>query len=255
MVDSLWLLWYKQHQQVRVIFYMKHLAIFVVSALCVGSLSSYAKDSKAYTQILRSVPAAELPAKSADLVKKANVREWGNTTVGVVQAGVKISPVSAPAIVGAIAKAVPDMASIAASTAVIEQPKQAAAIARAAATAAPSKAGKIVAAIVRVLPSESKAVAVSVAAALPGSGRDVLSGVASAQPQLRQQLAGSSALTAPEVALALDQAYQSAIAAGPLPQGPSIGAPYLPPSGAPSNVTTNNSGPVPPGGRDYAAPL
>lgn len=230
---------------------MKQLAILLLSALCLGPLSSTAKDSKDYTQILRSVPAAELPAKSADLVKNAKVRDWGNTTVSVVQSGVKISPVSAPAIVGAIAKAVPDMASIAASTAALEQPKQAAAIARAAAAAAPSKAGKIVTAIVRVVPDESRTVAVAVTEAVPGAGREVLGGVAAAQPALRPALASVTPASASEV----DKILKDIQAAGPQPQGPTIGAPYLPPSGTPNNVTTNTSAPVPPGGRNYTAPL
>lgn len=233
---------------------MKQLAILALSALCLGPLSLDAKDAKDYNQILRSVPAAELPAKSADLVKKAKVRDWGNTTVGVVQAGVKISPVNAPAIVGAIAKAVPDMASIAASTAALEQPKQAAAIARAAAAAAPSRAGKIVTAVVRAVPTENRAIAVAVAESVPGAGREVLSGVAAAQPALRPLLASATAATPSEVGKVLDQALKPT-AAGPFPQGPTIGAPYVPPSGTPNNVTPETSVAVPPGGRDYTAPL
>lgn len=233
---------------------MKQVAILVLSAFCLAPLASLAKDSQDYTKALKGVPAPELPAKSAEIVKKAKVRDWGDTTVGVVQAGVRISPVSAPAIVGAIAKSVPDMASLAASTAALEQPSQAAAIARAAASAAPARASKIVTAVSRAVPAQTRLVAVSVAESVPGAGRDVLTGVIGAQPELRRSLIASTASTAPEVAKALDQAYKDVAVAGPESRGPTISAPYVPASGTPANVDTTSSAPVPPGGRSYASP-
>lgn len=233
---------------------MKQLAILVLSAFCLSSLPSYAKNSTDFQLVLKSVPAAELPAKSAELVKKAKARDWGTTTVGVVKTAVKMSPPSAPAVVGAIAKSVPEMASIAASTAAEAQPKQAAAIAKAAAAAAPSKAGKIVTAVVRMVPTQTRSVAVAVAEAVPGSEREVLAGVASAQPELRRTLAAHTPTTASSVGTAIDKASADVIVAGPQTRGPSIGAPYLPPSQTPGNINSGTSIPVPPGGRDYSEP-
>ena len=93
--------------------------------------------------------------------------------MNVVKGAVGINPAAAPAIVGAIARAVPDMASVAAGAAAAEQPKQASAIAKAAAAAAPSKAGKIVTAVCRAVPNEYRNIAVAVSQVVPASGKEI----------------------------------------------------------------------------------
>jgi hypothetical protein len=136
---------------------MKKIAIFALAVCVLGGISSFASESSKaspYRDTLKSVPAAELPAKAADMVKQAKERDWGSRTVAVVKDTAAINPAALTAVVAAIAKAVPEMAAIAAETAAIEQPKQAAAVAKAAAAAAPAKAGKITAAVCRAAPND-----------------------------------------------------------------------------------------------------
>jgi hypothetical protein len=144
---------------------MRYIAILAISAWCMAVLPVNAKDptqALAYKQVLSACPAAELPAKAASLVKKAKSADQKTTTIKVVKTAVAINPASAPAIVGAVARAVPSVAAIAASTAAAEQPKQAAAIAKAAAAAAPDKAKEIQVAVVGAVPSQKAEVEKSV---------------------------------------------------------------------------------------------
>ena len=175
------------------------------------------------------------------------------------------NPAATPAIVGAIAKAVPEMAAIAAAITAAEQPPQAAAIAKAAAAAAQSKAGKIVAAVCRVVPNETRNIAVAVAEVVPAAAREILKAVASARPDLRPGI--ESALPNYLVGVStvgdvLDSAKVAAVrpvsAERPsgqvMPRSPTVGPPYLPLSGTPSTITPSTSGDVPSGGRNYAQP-
>src|SRR5262245_28108345 len=122
---------------------MKKIAIMALSAVWLGSSICPANDSPC-KDILAKVPAAELPAKSAGLVREAKARDREAVTRDVVKSAVEINPAAAPLIVNAIAQSVPDMSAVAAGVAATQQPKQAAAIARAAAAVAPAKASKIV---------------------------------------------------------------------------------------------------------------
>jgi len=243
---------------------MKRILNCALSLACVCAFTVSAKDSTApsrYQTALEGVPAAELPAKAADMVKQVKARDWANTTVSVTKSAVTINPAAAPSIVGAIARSVPDMAAVAAGTAAAEQPKQAAAIAKAAAAAAPAKAGKIAAAVCRAVPNDYKAIAAAVAQAVPGSSKEVVQAVASAIPELKQGLEkalASNAGGSMNVAAVLDQAGAtkdgSGISSGPPPRGPTVGPPFIPLTGTPNTVTPATSGEVPTGGRDYARP-
>jgi hypothetical protein len=260
---------------------MKSISAILFSAILIASGSAFGKDAPKATQFseaLAAVPAAELPAKAAELVLKARSRDRQATTISVVNSAVTMNPAAAPAIVGSIARSVPDMAAVAAGTAAAQQPKQAAAIAKAAAAAAPSKAGKIVTAVCRAVPNQYRNIAIAVAQVVPAAGKEIVNGVAAALPGLKpgidSALAGYGG-TVVSVADTLDRAGTVAPASltsvtalpttttqpgtpvlGTLPmaRGPAIGPPYHPLSGTPTNVTTGGAGPVPPGGRDYAAP-
>jgi hypothetical protein len=252
---------------------MKTIVSIALSVAVLSATNSFGKDasnSNPFNATLAAVPAAELPAKAADLVVQAKSRERQATTINVVRSAVGINPAAAPAIVGAIARAVPDMAAVAAGAAAAEQPKQAGAIAKAAAAAAPSKAGKIVVAVCRAVPNEFRNIAVAVSEAVPGSGKEIVRAVAAALPELKpgieQTLAGFGGNVA-SVSATLDQAATvspaptaatppASVGALPPPmaRGPAVGPPYIPLTGTPTNVTTGTSGPVPPGGRNYAAP-
>jgi hypothetical protein len=251
---------------------MKTVVTIALSVVFLAACNSFGKDASQtnpFNQTLATAPAAELPAKAADLVAQAKSRDRQTTTINVVKSAVGINPAAAPAIVGAIARAVPDMAAVAAGAAAAEQPKQAAAIAKAAAAAAPSKASKIVVAVCRAVPNQYRNIAVAVAEAVPGSGKEIVKAVGAALPELRsgieQTLAGYGGNIA-SVGATLDQAATvtpvtaigtTPVAAGvppPVVRGPAIGPPYIPLTGTPTNVTTGTGGDVPPGGRNYAQP-
>jgi hypothetical protein len=242
--------------------------IMTLSLVWLVASSSLAKDPS-YQDILSHVPAAELPAKAAGLIKDANSSTREAVTRDVVKTAVALNPAAAPVIVSAIARAVPEMAAFAAATAAAAQPRQAPAIAKAAAAAAPSKAGKIAAAVCRVVPNNYRNVAVAVAQAVPGSDKEILNAMATAFPELKAGINSVlAAHTAPSVSYALasstptiEQSPSPAPTGSippPLARGPAIGPPYLPLTQTPTNVTPGTSGNVPPGTRggptDYAQP-
>ena len=258
---------------------MKYLTCILLSVALLHAGNSFAKDApkaNPFNKILTAVPAAELPAKAADLVSQAKPRARQATTVSVVKAALGINLAAAPAVVGAIARAVPEMASLAAGTAAAEQPKQAGAIAKAAAAAAPLQAGAIVGAVCRAVPKEYRSITIAVSQLAPGAGKEILNAVVSALPDLKPSiervLAGYGG-NVPSVAVTLDQAAQATavsetayptvvpkpasptvMAGVPMARGPASGPPYIPLTTTPTNVTSGTSGEVPGGGRNYAAP-
>jgi len=247
---------------------MKLLTSVALCALALSAVSSAAADSagKSVQQALAAAPLAELPTKAAELVKTANVKDRGFVTVDVVEASLAISANAAPAIVAAIAKAVPDMASIAAGKAAELQPKRAAEIARAAASAIPSKAAKITATVCRAAPTDYRNVAVATAQAAPANGAEILRAVASVFPDLKPSIdsaLSANQTTAPAVASVLDSTKRATIdnsgaiaspAGAPAVRGPAVAPPYVPASISGPIVTPSTSGTVPRGGRNYATP-
>jgi hypothetical protein len=251
---------------------MKRIAFVVLSVVCLAAISSFGKDApktNPFTKSLRAVPAAELPAKAADLVLQAKPSVQEPTTVDVVKSAVGINPAAAPAIVGAIARTVPEMAAVAAGAAAAEQPKQASAIAKAAAAAAPAQAAAIVTAVCRAVPKDYVKIATAVSQAAPGADREIVKAVTTVLPELKPSvekvLAGYGGSMV-SVNATLTQASQvaSTTTAGdqvtttpvrPLyARGPAVGPPYIPRSTTPTNVTSGTAGEVPAGGRNYATP-
>jgi hypothetical protein len=262
---------------------MKKIIVVVLSMAWLAAGSSFGKDTpkaNSYQEVLTAVPSAELPAKAADLVLHAKSRDRQATTINVVKAAVAINPAAAPAIVGAIARAVPDMAATAAGTAAAQHPKQASVIAKAAAAAAPAQAGKIVTAVCRAVPNEYRSIAVAVAQVNPAAGKEIVSAVAAARPDLKlsleQTLAGyggnpvsvaatlDRAAAVPSISagtepgavtpLASAPAAPATVVGAPRARGPAVGPPYIPLTTTPTNVTPGTSGDIPTGGRDYARP-
>src|SRR6516162_6834501 len=104
---------------------MKRIAILALSVIGLGAFTASAADAtNPYRDQLSRVSAAELPPKAAVIIKNAKSRERTTTTINVVKAAVGLNPAAAPAIVGGIARAIPEMAATAAGTAAAEQPKQ-----------------------------------------------------------------------------------------------------------------------------------
>jgi len=259
---------------------MKVIALIALTAFCSFSgLAADAPKPNPYQEPLKKVTAAELPAKVAQYVKEARASERETTTVSVVRAAVQMNPAAAPAIVGAIARAVPAMASVAAATAAAEQPKQASAIAKAAAAAAPSMAEQIVAAVCRTVPSGYQGITIAASQAAPNAGKEILNGLATGIPELRPYLATTLAgyngnSSVPNTVVQLPKVPSPVASGGPLPgTGPGSGntttpppeaphdlggngAPFIPVSNTPTNTPPSGGGSGPPsgGGRDYAAP-
>ena len=214
---------------------------------------------------LSTVSPAELPAKSAELVSKADSKNRLATTADVVKAAVGLNPAAAAAIVGTIAQSTPEMASVAAATAVALVPKQAIAIARAAAAAAPSEAGKIVEAVCRVVPNAYQDVANTVAGVAPGAGKAILSGITAAIPTLQDPIGkvlASYSGSNPSVSDVLSQVSPvtaiTSLGAPPVAMTPApaphFGPPYVSSPPSPVDLQPSNGGQVPPGGRIYSSP-
>src|SRR5437588_939369 len=112
---------------------MKRIAFVALSIVSLGAMTPFAAETaNPFRESLSRVSAAELPPKAAELIKNAKSRDRVSTTINVVKAAIGINPAAAPAIVGGIARAVPEVAAVAAGTAAAEQPKQASLIAKAA---------------------------------------------------------------------------------------------------------------------------
>ncbi len=260
---------------------MKRIARIILSVAFLAAVSSFGKDAtkaNPFTTTLAAVPAAEMPAQAADLVLQAKAKDRKATTVSVVKGAVAINPAAAPAIVGAIGRAVPEMVSVAAAAAAAEQPKQAGAIAKAAAAAAPSQAGAIVTAVCRAVPKEYWNIAVAVSQAVPGAGKEIVRAVESALPGLKPsiervlagyggnvvsvadtltqaaQVARTQSSAEPAAMVSPQESAATAVQGAGLTRGPAVGPPYVQLTQTPTNVTSGASSPVPEGGRNYAKP-
>jgi hypothetical protein len=247
---------------------MKHVAIALMGIFCIGTLNAAADDTaklKPYKDALTGVPAVEMPAKAAEVVKQAKTQLGDVTTANVVRAAVEVNPMATPAVVGAIARALPDMAPVAAGTAAEAQPKQAVAFARAAAVSAPSKAARIVVAVCHAVPAAYRGVVLAVAQAVPGSSKEILAALGSALPQLRPAIEKALAESTGDVLSVVSVLDQVAAtpglasvpvdASGALRGPPSFGAPYQPPSPNPGFINANAGIPLPPNvPRHYSAP-
>jgi hypothetical protein len=228
---------------------MRTVIPIALSVAFLGASNSFGADAPKvfyFNETLAAVPTAELPAKAADLVAQAKSSDRQTTTIQVVKGAVAINPAAAPYIVGAIARAVPDMASIAAGTAGAGQTKQAGAIAKTAATAAPSRAGKIVVAVCRAVPSDYRSIVVAVLEAAPGSGNEIVKAVADALPELKASIE--------QIIAGYGRNAVSVGAFKPVARGPGTPHPYFPLTVTPTNLTTVYSGEVPLAGRNYSTP-
>jgi hypothetical protein len=247
---------------------MNKILVFASSLVLFFGASAYAGDdalAASATAALKKVPAAEMPAKAASMIKAASKAEREATTIQVVKVAVALNPASAPALIGTIAREVPASAPVAAATAAAQQPGQASAIAKAAAASAPAQAGAIAGAVCRAVPNQYRNVAVAVAQAVPQSTKQILEAIASAIPELKasieKALAGySGGMT---VASSLEKAAPAPGGSGgnTSPEtvftgfrGPATAPPYVGLSGTATNSAPGTPGEQPPGGRNYATP-
>lgn len=211
--------------------------VLTLAAIAGLAASALAADPIDYKQVLVSVTVLEMPAKAAELVKQAPKADREVVTSATVNNAAALRPTALPAVVGAIARAVPEMAATAASVAAAAQPKLAVEIARAAAVSAPTQAVAIVKAIGAALPAHVRDVALTVSTLVPKDTAKTLVAMAN-------EVSSSSTLAA------------STLSSTPAPpRPPTIGAPYNPPpGGTPGQGSVTNSGAIPSGGVDYSTP-
>jgi len=174
-------------------------APLAVMLAMVSAQVALAKDSPQLADVelaLTGVAIPELPVNAARLVSQASDAEKESATLLVVRTVSEINPTSLPAVVGAIGRATPTMASVAAANAVSLQPKQVVVITRAAVAAAPGRAGDIVAAILEKLPAQYAIVAAAAAEVAPAAGKDILNAVITAVPSLKPYIEKTTATIA-----------------------------------------------------------
>jgi hypothetical protein len=192
--------------------FMKTAAIVAVSlGLVFSSFGTDTPSVNAFTETLSRGPWAELPQRVVALVRHAKPQERQTTTIVAVKAALGLNPAAATAVVGAIARALPDLASLAAETAAADQPKQAPEIALAAAAGAHSAAADIVVGVCRSVPAQYESVALAVSSAAPKSGKEILKAITVVQPGLKQgidSVVSGYGGRVPSVALVLAQAQQ-----------------------------------------------
>ncbi len=266
---------------------MKTVVSMLLGAYCLGLTAAYSATvqvpANPYSAKLSAVPAGEMPAKAAEVVKAASAKQREATTVSVVKAAVGLNPAAAPSIVGAISRSVPEMAPTAAATAAAEQPAMAVAVARAASAAAREQTRRIVAAVCRAVPNQYREVANGVSETVIGANREILEGVSDSLPEYRDSINSNLGLFAnhsPSVMGVLNAAQPVAavsgtagagsapsfslissagpavapVGGGAMARGPAVGPPFIPLTGSPTNVVPGTGGEVPTGGRNYAAP-
>jgi hypothetical protein len=215
---------------------------------------------------LKSVPAAELPAAAALLMKASGPQNPTEAATNLVKVAVRINPAATPAIVGAVVRAAPEMASAVSHTAATEVPGLAPAITTAAVGAAPARAAEIVVAVCSVTPAEYRNVVLAAARAAPCLNKEILKAVGVVRPDLKPFIEIELARyprANPSVSRCLDRAElaQARAAAagaglgtssGRVPQSGGPRSPLLPPGHGGSLPPRGDE--VPPGGRNYARP-
>jgi hypothetical protein len=102
----------------------RHMMILALSA-AVAAPSAFAVTEaqlKALANALSSVPAPELPAKAAEVVKQAPPTERASIAIAAVQAAIAQNRASAPLVVSAISKAAPEVAAVSRAAAIAADP-------------------------------------------------------------------------------------------------------------------------------------
>ncbi len=258
------------------------------AAVLIGAPAFAGKSPQAdaFKNELKSVPVPEMGAKAARLVSEAKAEARQSTAEAVVAAAVEFKPVAAGSVVSAIARENPDVAPAVAARAASALPNYAVVIARAAAGAAPAQAAKIVLAMCKAVPTQYAAVATAVAQAVPYASKEIVEAVTTALPSLKPfvdradtslagrvesvqtimaqteslvaytaKLRGSSPeqiLTDPAWASPMPSPGSTAPVVAALP-APTIGPPFIPLGGIPTELKFINTFPIPPPGH-YAEP-
>lgn len=214
-------------------------------------------DTNHILAVLKSTPAAELPAAAALLVQQAGPEERIMMATNVVALTIRLNPAATVATVAAISHEQPSLAAVVAQTAARTQPQLAEDIARVATAMSPSSAGDIVERVGPSAMDDLRAVVSAASREAPGENRAIIRATGIVRPELRPYLEAEVARCGrnlPPVVRCFDQAEQAQrrvvdSGAGDPGSGSSSPRPAIPPTSKPPH-----DGGAPPGGRNYAKP-
>ncbi len=262
-------------------------AVVAAAFLTQVPVASAEEMSPELTAALQSVPAAEMPAKAAALVRQARAEERQNQAVLAVRSAIQVNPAATPAVVGAIVGVAEETAAKVSAAAAAAQPEQAFVIARVAAMLAPKQADKIAFAVCKVVPGDYAKIAASVVQAVPSSEKKVMKAVVAAVPNVKTFMdrAGVSADIGLPLAVVLDKtqrqinedarglkvtpeealvkpasdlvfaAPSSASSRAALATVPTVGPPFTPAGSNVGEIDRNDTTEIAPGsGRNYSKP-
>ena len=169
---------------------MKRIAFIALSMVCMAACASFGKDAtkaNPFTKVLTAVPAAELPAKAADLVVQATPKVQQATTVNVVKGAVGINPAAALAIAGAMARCRKWRLWRRALRRLNNRSKPAPSQRRRR-RQLPAQAAAIVKAVCKAVPKDYRNIAAAVSEAVPGANKEIVNAVEAALPALKPSI-------------------------------------------------------------------
>jgi len=198
----------------------------------------------------------------------------------VVGAIARVAPEMAPQAAGLAAAAQPKLAAAIARSAAASAPSMAGKIVEAVCKAVPHDYRAVASAVAEMAPGSGKEILDGVANGVPQlapaisstvigyngtiasvpAALDQAAHLSAAQPAFAatpQVVQGNTVSRSPTLAQNTPSPAPQAPASGPAaprPRPPSVGPPYIPLSGTPTNATPGTGGEVPPGGRNYAEP-
>lgn len=233
-----------------------------------ASADNEPNQTNPYLEVLSQVKAPELAVRCGDIVSNVTTEQRDAVTVDVVAASAKTNPAALSSVVGAIAQAHPEVAALAAATAVSHQPKQTSQIVRAAVSAAPEQTGAIVYAVCVRNPGSYRMVAALSEQLVPQQKAAILEAVNAAMPEQRpfiEQAQANSSGSQSAAAIISDASQlsaQSGLTSDTLAsantsnlRGPTVGPPYKPLNYAtPGNSDPGDTSEVPEDDRDGSAP-
>jgi hypothetical protein len=135
------------------------------------------------------VPAAEVAARAAQIVKQASKADRKDVALATIREIVSSRPATIVQVVAAIAKTAPELSVAVAGEAAKLATDQSAEIAKAAATGAPSQADQIAAAVAKVAPGSAVKVTQAVASLVPEQASAISEAVVASVPTAQSQIA------------------------------------------------------------------
>jgi hypothetical protein len=243
--------------------------VLIIVGFLAQTAGLVAGEISPYRAALEAVRPPELPAEAARMVKREPAKSRVAATIAVVKVTSDINPSAVLSVVGAISRATPKMAPVAAATAAEWETRLAWAFARTAALAAPDEAAEVVYSVSSAVPTEAQSVALAVVQAVPESAMQVISALGRAVPGLKPYLEEAIQLLADREVSASTIIAQAnkmlAVSRVPVedrpdefsvPTGtPEVGPPFVSPPGNPGVIIPGPPFEVPPGWqRKYSNP-